>query len=249
MKKVLLILVWLVTVPAFAQSLNNYEYVIVPIKFEVMKEDDRYHLNTLTKMLLQKYGFKSYLSNEEMPVEVANKRCSILYASLEVDNSFFATKVKIVLKDCKEQVVYATNFGSSREKEYALGYNQALREAFKSFDTAHYKYNGSSASAEGSLGVATESPQADPSIAPIMSANVPENTSELFFFAQPIASGFQIVDSEPRVIMRLFNTSQKNVFIGLRGDTYGVVISKNGQWLFEYYEAGKLVTETMKIRF
>lgn len=249
MKKVILVLVWLVTVPAFAQSLNEYEYVIVPIKFEVMKEDDRYHLNTLTKMLLKKYGFKSYMSNEEMPVEIANKRCSILYTSLEVDNSFFATKVKIVLKDCKDQVIYATNYGSSREKEYALGYNQALREAFKSFDTAHYKYTGVSPSADAISVVANESTTIDPAIAPVMTANTSEAATELFFFAQPIASGFQIVDSEPRVIMRLFNTSQKNVFIGLRGDTYGVVISKNGQWLFEYYEAGKLVTEALKIRF
>jgi hypothetical protein len=249
MKKVLLVLVWLVTIPAFTQSLNEYEYVIVPIKFEVMKEDDRYHLNTITKMLLQKYGFKSYLSTEEMPAEVANKRCSILYASIEADNSFFATKVKIVLKDCKDQVVYATNYGSSREKEYALGYNQALREAFKSFDTVHYKYNGASPSAEVSSAVTPESTTTNAVIAPVTTTNASETTPELFFFAQPIASGFQIVDSEPRVIMRLFNTSQKNVFIGLRGDTYGVVISKNGQWLFEYYESGKLVSELLKIRF
>lgn len=249
MKKVLLVLVWLLTVPALSQSLNEYEYVIVPIKFEVMKEDDRYHLNTITKMLLQKYGFKSYLSTEEMPAEVANKRCSILYAFLEADNSFFATKVKIVLKDCKDQVVYATNYGSSREKEYAKGYNQALREAFKSFDTVHYKYNGTSPSAEITSAVASESTTTNDVIAPIPTTNASEVIPELFFFAQPIANGFQIVDSEPRVIMRLFNTSQKNVFIGLRGDTYGVVISKNGQWLFEYYESGKLVSEPLKIRF
>ena len=69
------------------------------------------------------------------------------------------------------------------------------------------------------------------------------------FFAQPIANGFQIVNNEPRVIMRLFNTSQKNVFIGRRDDTQGVVIFKNNQWFFEYYEKGTLVSEPLKVKF
>jgi hypothetical protein len=49
--------------------------------------------------------------------------------------------------------------------------------------------------------------------------------------------------------MRLLNTSQKNVFIGMRGDTRGVVIMKDGKWLFEYYEEGKLISEPIKLKF
>jgi hypothetical protein len=49
--------------------------------------------------------------------------------------------------------------------------------------------------------------------------------------------------------MRLFNTSQKNVFIGVKDDTQGVVISKDGQWFFEYYEKAKLFSELIKLKF
>jgi hypothetical protein len=244
MKKVLLLLILAVSISAFSQSINDYQYVIVPMKFDFLKENDKYRLNTLTKLLLQKYGFKSYLSTEEMPAEVADKRCSVLYASLEKDNNFFATKVKVVLKDCKEKIIYETEFGSSREKDYAVAYNQALRAAFQSFDKLKYAYNGK-------MDTVVSPSVPDAPIVPVPETPSPnsENNPEIFFFAQPITNGFQIVNSEPRVIMRLFNTSQKNVFIGIKGDTHGVAILKNNQWFFEYYESGKLVSELLKLKF
>jgi len=247
MKKVVLFLVLSLSIPAFSQSINDYQYVIVPVKFDFLKENDKYHLNTLTKLLLQKYGFKSFLSTDEISNEVTANRCAILYASLVADNSFFSTKVKVVLKDCNEKVIYETNFGSSREKEYAPAYNQALRAAFQSFDSLNHKYNGNNNA------VTTIATPAVPEIHATPSTETatpnPDNNPEVFFFAQPIANGFQIVNSEPRVIMRLFNTSQKNVFIGIKGDTHGVVITKNNQWFFEYYEVGKLVSEPLKLKF
>ncbi|WP_162126325.1 hypothetical protein [Flavobacterium phycosphaerae] len=242
MKKALLLLILLVSVSAFSQSINDYQYVIVPAKFDFLKENDKYRLNTLTKLLLQKYGFKSYLNTEEMPEAVADRRCSVLYASLEKDNNLFVTKVKVVLKDCKEKVVYETDFGSSREKEYAVAYNQALRAAFQSFDKLNYKYTGKEE-------VVATTPAVPETPTPESPSPNADSNPEVFFFAQPITNGFQIVNSEPRVIMRLFNTSQKNVFIGVKGDTNGVVILKNNQWFFEYYESGKLVSELLKLKF
>jgi len=242
MKKVLLLLILMVSVGAFSQSINEYQYVIVPVKFDFLKENDKYRLNTLTKLLLQKYGFKSYLSTEELPEAMANKRCSILYASLEDENSFFATKLKVILKDCQERIVYQTDFGTSREKDYAVAYNKALRAAFESFDKLNYKYTGKEE-------VAATTPVVPETPTPESPSPNAENNPEVFFFAQPITNGFQIVNSEPRVIMRLFNTSQKNVFIAVKGDTNGVAILKNNQWFFEYYENGKLVSEPLKLRF
>lgn len=242
MKKIALFLFLAVTVSAFSQSINDYQYVIVPAKFDFQKENDQYRLNILTKLLLQKYGFKSYLTSEELPAEIANKRCSILYATLEKDNSFFMTKVKVVLKDCKEKTVYETAFGSSREKEYVAAYNEALREAFQSFDNLNYKYSGKEEK--------TEVPPVVPvTPKPEMPSSSVENTSGVFFFAQPTVNGFQVVDNEPKVIMRLFNTSQKNVFIGVKGTINGVVLLNNNQWFFEYYENGKLISEPLKLKF
>jgi hypothetical protein len=249
MKKFLFILALLMTIPGFSQSLNDYQYLIVPIKYESFKENDKFRLNSLTKAFFVKYGFKTFLSNEAIPEEVNNKRCTALSAALVLDNGMFMTKVKLQLKDCKDNLVFETDFGSSRSKDFNVAYNQALREALQSFNKVAYKYNGKNDSGTTETSVATASSDTPQDKAPESPTTTTENNPELFFFAQPIANGFQIVDSEPRVIMRLFNTSQKNVFIGLKEDTHGVVILKNNQWFFEYYENSKLVSEPLKLRF
>jgi hypothetical protein len=140
MKSKILLLFILISSYAFSQSVNDYQYVIVPVKYDFLSKEDQYGLNTLTKLLLQKYGFKAYLSNEEIPLNTDNQKCNFLYADVIQDKSMFVTKVKVALKDCKEKVVFETQFGSSREKEFAVAYKQAFRESGKSFDKLKYKY-------------------------------------------------------------------------------------------------------------
>lgn len=233
----------MVSFVGFSQSINEYQYVLVPNKFSIFKTEDRFRMNTLTKMVLEKYGFKTYMQ-AEAPTELLNNRCKALVAELEEDNGMMVTKVKIVLKDCNNKTIYQTDFGTSREKEFQTAYAQALREASKSFDTLNYNYTGTKQPIvtetidEKEEKIPVEKPQA-------LSSDNPE----IFYFAQPIANGFQIVNNEPRVIMRLFKTSQNNVFIGVRGDEKGVVLVKNGKWFFESYVEGKLVSEPINIRF
>jgi hypothetical protein len=234
MKSKILLLFILISSYAFSQSVNDYQYVIVPVKYDFLSKEDQYGLNTLTKLLLQKYGFKAYLSNEEIPLNTDNQKCNFLYADVIQDKSMFVTKVKVALKDCKEKVVFETQFGSSREKEFAVAYNQAFRESGKSFDKLNYKYNDKNNSS------ITQEPS---------KTIVSEINSETFYFAQPTANGFQVVDNEPKVIMKLYTTSQNNVFIGLKGNTNGVVISKNGKWFFEYYDGDKLISESWNLKF
>lgn len=234
MKKILLLLVLFLTATAFSQNVNDYEYVIVPTKFSFLKVDDKYRLNTNSRLLLQKYGFKSVFPSDSIPSEIANNNCKKLYFDLVEDNKFLITKIKIVLKDCREKLLFESDYGTSKEKEFEIAYNIALREAAKSFDKLNYKYNGknnSSISQEPSKTI------------------VSEINSETFYFAQPTANGFQVVDNEPKVIMKLYTTTQKNVFIGLKGNTNGVVISKNGKWFFEYYDGDKLISESWNLKF
>lgn len=243
MRKIVLLFV-LITNYAFSQSINDYQYVMVPVKFDVFKEKDRYNLNTTVKLMLQKYGFKAYFPTDAIPNEVANSNCEKLTADLIKDNGLMSTKVKIVLKDCRDNIVYETAFGKSTEKDYAVAYMQAVRNAGKSFETLNYKYNGKNGLNTDTVVVET--------VAPVSNAvqEVPSgNNNEIVYFAQPIANGFQIIDNEPKVIMKIFNTSVKNVFIGIKGGENGVVISKNGQWFFEYYKNSKLVSELLKLKF
>ncbi|WP_445452769.1 hypothetical protein [Flavobacterium sp. 25HG05S-40] len=242
MKKFIVLLVLLVSVSGISQSVNDFQYVIVPTKFTGFKENDKYRLNSTTKMLLEKHGFKVFMSTEDIPNDIGNN-CNRLYADLLQDNDFMITKLKLVLKDCKEKVIFETDFGKSREKEYGVAYNQALRETSKSFDKLNYKYNGKNGTANEPATTSTQVETVNSAIA----ASV--NNQETFYFAQPTATGFQIIDAEPKVIMRLFNTSQKDVFIVQKGAINGVLLTKNGQWFFEYYENGKLFSETLQLKF
>ena len=234
MKKILLLLVLFLTATAFSQNVNDYEYVIVPTKFSFLKVDDKYRLNTNSRLLLQKYGFKSVFPSDSIPSEIANNNCKKLYFDLVEDNKFLITKIKIVLKDCREKLLFESDYGTSKEKEFEIAYNIALREAAKSFDKLNYKYNGKNNSSISQEPTKTI---------------VSEINSETFYFAQPTANGFQVVDNEPKVIMKLYTTTQKNVFLGTKGVINGVLISKENQWFFEYYEGGKLVSESWNLKF
>ena len=245
MKKILLSLILLLSLTSFSQSINDYQYVIVPIKFEFFKENDRHRLNTTTKLLLQKYGFKSFLSNEELPSEITNNNCKVLHASVVKDNNILTTKVKVVLKNCQDKIIFETAYGVSRLKELPPAYNEAIREAFKSFEKLNYKYT-----AHNEVAVEAVAPAVSQIPTPVVSTPNPNAvTAEVFFFAQPTANGYQVVDNEPKVIMRLFNTSQKNVFIADKNGVNGTVLVKEGQWVFEYYDNGKLVSEPINLKF
>jgi hypothetical protein len=242
-KKILLLFV-LITNYAISQTVNDYQYVVVPSTFSIFKEKDKYNMNTTVKLLLQKYGFKAYMSNDPILNDLASSNCAKLNADLIKDNSLMTTKVKIVLMDCKENVIFETAYGRSTEKNYARAYMESLRDAAKSFDKLSYKYNGKNGLIADTVTIKPATPAND--AVPTFASG---NNDEVFYFAQPTANGFQVVNNEPRVIMKMFNTSEKNVFLATKEGKTGLVLSKNGQWFFEYYDNEKLVSEFLKLKF
>jgi hypothetical protein len=241
MKKIVLLFV-LISGYAFSQSVNDYQYVIVPVKFDFFKKEDQYRLNTLTKLLLQKYGFKAYLSNEEIPLNIETQRCSFLYADVLENSSMITTKVKIVLKDCKEKVIFETQFGVSREKDYATGYSQALREAGKSFDKLNYKYNGKSEAAPVVQETKTEVviPKKTESV------EISKMSSEPLFAKPYGENGYQLLTNNtnvPQYVMTIYKTSSPDCYL----TDNGVLLRKPNGWHLEYYKENKLVSELISI--
>ncbi|WP_293890070.1 hypothetical protein [Flavobacterium sp.] len=242
MKKIVLLFI-LISGYAFSQNINDFQYVIVPVKFDFLKKDDQYGLNTLTKLLLQKYGFKAYLSSEEIPLNVDNQRCNFLYADVTDDSGILMTKVKVALKDCKEQLLFETQFGSSREKEYAAAYNQALREAGKSFDKLDYKYSGKS---EATLEVI----ETKTAVTIPKKSIEPTEISSLYsepLFAKPYGeTGFQLLTNNtdvPRFVMTIYKTSSPDCYL----INNGVLLRKSGKWFLEYYKEDKLISQLVSI--
>jgi hypothetical protein len=146
MKKTYLIFTVLVGIcfTSIGQDLNSYKYVEVPEKYEFLKESNQYQLNELTKFLFEKYGFEAFLSSEEKPMDWTSATCSILRADVIDDSGFFQTNLQVVLKNCKNQEVFTSKMGSSREKEFKLANHEALRDAFSSFEAVNYSYDQNS---------------------------------------------------------------------------------------------------------
>ncbi len=68
-------------------------------------------------------------------------------------------------------------------------------------------------------------------------------------YAQELPNGYQLVDSTPKIRMKIEKTSMPDFYLARVGDTSGTVFKKNGSWFFEYYTGGNLVTEELDIKF
>lgn len=269
MKSKILFFLLLISSYGFSQTVNDYAAVIVPLRYDFLKEQNQYRLNTLTKFNLQKAGFVAYYSNEMIPDELnVNNRCNLLNVDVEKDNAFLVTKLYVVLKDCYGKVVYKSEVGKSKEKEFDVAYAEALNGAFESVYRLNYKYNGKIATSNQSVGVSS-APVVSQSVAvpavvatgtvaatnaayTAVSGNTPNNNAEpdaALLYAQPIKNGFQLVDSTPKVVMKVFKTSNPSVYQAVKGTVQGLLVSKENQWFFEYYENDTLKSEKIPVKF
>lgn len=249
MKKQLLLLLLLVSSYGFAQSLNDYKTVIVPLKFEFLKSENQYRISTLSKFNLNKVGFDVYYSNQVVPNEI--NRCAVLNYDIVKDNAFLVTKLYIIFKDCYGKIVYQSELGTSREKEFQLAYTDALNKAFASLYELEYQYNG------GTNVALEEKPEKKEKIEKLEKVEKQEQSvpavvidpNELLF-AQPLAGGnYQLIDSKPSVVIKLYKTSDANSFLAQKGNQQGVLIKKENQWFFEYYQNDQLVSEKINVKF
>lgn len=247
MKKQFLLLLLLASSIGFAQSLNDYKTVVVPLKFEFLKSENQYRMSTLSKFNLNKVGFDVYYSNQVVPNDI--NRCAVLNYDIVKDNAFLATKLYVTFKDCYGKIVYQSEIGLSREKDFQVAYNDALNKAFTSIYELEYQYNG------GANVVVEQKEEAVKQSIPatkIVAAQVVDKAidSNELLFAQPLAGGnYQLIDSKPTVVMKIFKTSDANSFLAQKGNQQGVLIKKENQWFFEYYQDDKLISEKINVKF
>lgn len=244
MKKFLLFFAVLYSAVGFAQSINDYKYVIVPARYEWLKEDNKYNLNSLTKMLFEKQGFEVYYPSDKMPDELALDRCKALYADVTNESGLLKTNLAILLKDCSGKIVFKSLEGSSKEKNYQKAYYEALREASQSVNQLNYKYSGKAVVATAPAKTAVQPIPVPQQAATPVTFN---NYNQLF--AQPIANGYQLVDNAPKVVLKIYKTSQQDSYTAVSETKNGVVFKRGNNWIFEYYSDDKLVSEKLNIKF
>ncbi|SHL17917.1 hypothetical protein [Flavobacterium xanthum] len=248
MKKLFLFVLVLAINYSYAQSVNEYKAVIVPLKYEFLKGENQYRLNTITKFNLNKAGFVSFYSNETIPGEYSD-RCDLLYADVVNDSGFLTTRLIITLKDCYGKIIFQSAAGKSKEKDYKNAYNEALAEAFESVYELQYKYSGTRAKAQPAVVAAAATPVIKEMVAVTElkpSLTIEEST---MLYAQATETGFQLIDNTPKVVMKLFKTSQANSFIAIRDAVQGSLILKDNEWYFEYYQNDKLISEKVAVKF
>ena len=72
---------------------------------------------------------------------------------------------------------------------------------------------------------------------------------EKVLYAQELANGYQLVDSTPKIRMKLKKSSLPDFYLADAAGTPGVVFQKDGTWFFEYYSGEELMTKELEIKF
>ncbi len=236
----------------FSQSVNDYKAVVIPTKYEFQKTENQYRLQTITKLNLQKAGFQAFYTTETTLADFPD-RCSLLYVEVNKENGFLTSKLFIVFKDCFGTVVYQSSIGKSKEKEFETAYIEALNQAFVSVYDLKYKYNGTTNYGSKSGFVSQQVPVA---AVPVVAASIPntetkisENNSANLLYAQPTSYGYQLIDSEPKVVIKVYKTSNPASYMAKKGEIQGALVSKNNQWFFEYYQNDTLISEKVEVKF
>lgn len=135
----------------FAQNeLNPYKYIIVPKKYDFLKRENQYRVNSYVNYLFEKEGFRTIYQGENYPDELLNNPCLGLKAMVSDDSSSFTTKVYIYLENCNDQVVYRTEQCKSKVKDLNKTYVDALNKCFVGIKSLDYKYDAALAMNSGS---------------------------------------------------------------------------------------------------
>lgn len=264
---------------SFAQNnLNDYKYIVVPIKFEFQKSESEYNLNALLKFLFEKNNFDTLMSSEALPEDLIKNGCLALKADIIDESNLLKTKMKIQLKNCRGEVVYTSIQGVSREKDYKKTYQEAIRMAFESIKMENYNYVPTSDTVTTTIpekGAKTEIEKLKKEIKELKAEKKPkiekaeeqekgENLVSQIKEEQPV-----IMEKENKILIAtlipgsVFNYQLKNsegqirytlLFSG-KEDVFivknkeALVYKKNNRWLLAQYVENDLQTNTIEIQF
>lgn len=234
MRKFIIAALLLVGFVSQAQELNKYQYAIVSSRFDFLNAPDQYRLNTLTKAYLESFGFITYLDNEIIPQEVAIDNCNKIFVDVVSTGTLFTSKLNVVVRDCTNAVLFTSLPGSSREKENEKAYRIALKEAFDSFKSLNYKYDANASKKEKAK---------KENVVPV------KKIGDDSLIAKIVDGGYNVVDDNSKIILKLKNTSAEGVFIAEGPNGNGIFFNKMGKWYFEYYIGERLVSEILQVRF
>lgn len=226
----------------FSVAQENYDVIIMPSKFDFLKEKNQYNLNTLSKLFFEKEGFTVYYNDEILPENIVYGKFNVLYFNLIENSGFLSTNITAELKDFQNNIILKGEEGKTREKDFAKAYTLATKSTLNSLvgkleikKSKTFKNN-----IENEITQTKDSEKVEP---------IKHEISSATLFAIPTTKGYKIVDSTPKTIYELNKTSVSSIFIATKENVQGVFLQKDKQWYFEYYQNEKLVSEIVDVKF
>jgi phage pi2 protein 07 len=220
MKKILLILITIFTIGSFAQKKQT---ILISSKYDFQEKKNSHNINNMLKAILTSNNYQVYFEDEVLPIEIAQNRCNALTGVLVDDSNVFVTKVKLQIKDCKNNILFETADVKSREKESQA----AFIEVIKLLSPELKKYKPVVIQKKE----VTESP-----------SEIITNTNVKYQFVE-IANGYAVMDATPKVILQIYKTTNPNIFIADKFGVKGVFTKLVNRGVFEYYLNDKLMVE------
>jgi hypothetical protein len=130
--------------PVLSQNeLNAYKYIIIPKKYDFLKTENQYRLNSLTKHNFDKLGYMTLIQGEALPEEVKLNPCMAATANVINESNAFTTKLTLTLSNCFDQVIFTSIQGTSKIKEFDQTYKDALEKCFVSIEELNYQFDDS----------------------------------------------------------------------------------------------------------
>jgi hypothetical protein len=266
MKNIILVLFLIMSsIFVFGQEkeVNNYKFIVVPDRFDFLKQKDKYKTSSLTKFLLKKNGFTVVLNSEQYPKALKDSPCSGLTALVLDKSSVFKVKVIIELRDCSNRLLYTSEEGVSRLKEYKKGFQEAIRNAHASMYDIVYKPFLLETIGKDKKEIIIVNPvlveagkevKIDAGLAELNNLEEAAQVSPIHnkalataLYAQPKENGFQLINSKPQVVFVILNTGVKDIYV--IKDKNGLLYKKGENWIAEFYDGGEIVVKKYSIKF
>lgn len=254
MKKVIITLIISVVFLPLQAQFDTFKYVVVPVQFKAFTQANLHKTSTLIKYYLDQRGYPAVYDLGESE-ELVSSPCLAVYTRLNDNSGMFTTKVSLTFLDCEGKIVFETQEGRSKEKDYQTAFKEAIEQAMLSFNGMNYSYRPppEAQQKEESAVQAEPSPPVPPPPAPVVgTAAVAINKQEIgeVLYAQAIENGFQLVDSSPKVRMKLMKSSRENTYIALiDGQPKGTIYQKDDTWIHEYVKDGEIIQTPLNIKF
>ncbi|WP_190809641.1 hypothetical protein [Flagellimonas sp. S3867] len=260
-------------------QLNKYKYIIVPKQFDAFKSPNRHQTSTIIKHLFTKNGFNvvyddalpvdlannrclGLLADLEDNSSLFATKVVIVLKDCQLNEIFRSIEGRSKIKEFRTAYREAVNesFISFEEMNYV--YTPSKDEQKKTTDqqpvTVSFKNDVKQLEEKPKEHVivqeATPENQTYKSVEPKESSYVKTENAEVpsqkgLLYAQPIENGYQLVDSTPKVVMKLMKTSVENIFLVNHDGRNGMLTMQDGKWILEYADGGGKKPKELNIKF